>query len=124
MQSAFSRWVQNRWAGGPAAFELKRTLNQSLPLSALREHQAAALSQVAGAGNFFKIPDGGFSQSPYDCFFLQGKAYLVISYGPKLTGFYLIPIATVERIKRNGTISITEKLAKEFGEYQEIPRAK
>lgn len=122
MQNAFSRWVVNRWTGGPAAFELKRTLTTSLPLSALKEHQLSALSQVASAGNFFKIPDGGFSQSPYDCFFLQGKAYLVISYGPKLVGFYLIPIATVERIKKNGTISITEKLAKEFGEYYEIPK--
>lgn len=124
MQAAFSRWVQNRWSGGTAAFELKRVLNQSLPLSALKEHQYLALKQVAGNGIYHKIADGGFSQSPFDCFFLVGKSYLVVAYGVKLTGFYLIPFTVIERLKKNGTVSITEKLAAEFGEYHEIPTIK
>lgn len=74
------------------------------------------------AGGFFKIPDGGFSQSPYDCYYLKGDAYVVIAYGPRLVGWYLIPIAVIERMKRLKTVSITEKFAREFGEYVEIPR--
>lgn len=122
MQAAFSRWIQNRWTGGPAAFELKRVLNQSLPLSSLKEHQYLALRQVENNGIYHKIADGGFSQSPFDCFLMKGQAFLVIAYGPKLTGFYLLPISVIERLKKIGTVSVSESLAKEFGEYYAIPR--
>ena len=120
-QRAFSRWVQNRWTGGPAAFELKRTLGHSIAVAAVKEHQVSALQQVAGRGLYYKIPDGGFAQSPFDCFFLQGKAYVVIAYGEKLTGFYLIPIKEIELLRARGIVSITEKFAREFGTYHEIP---
>lgn len=122
MQAAFGRWVQYRWTDGPAAFELKRTISQSLPLSAIKEHQIAALSQVAGNGHFFKIPDGGFAQSPFDCFLLKGKSYVVISYGPTLVGFYLIPIEVIMRLRKVGVISITETAATEFGDYYQFPK--
>ncbi len=122
MQAAFGRWVQNRWDKGSAAFELKRTTSRSLPISAIRGHQLQGLNQAAGRGSYFKIPDGGFSQSPYDCYFLRGEAYVVIAYGPKLVGFYLIPIDVIELLKKREVVSITEKFAAEFGEYHEIPK--
>lgn len=121
-QAVFGRWVQNRWTGGNAAFELKRVLNQSLPLSALKDHQLIALKQTAGSGLFFKIPDGGFAQSPFDCFFLKGGGWLAVAYGPRLTGFYLVSIEVIERLKRVGVVSLTEKTAKEFGQYYELPK--
>lgn len=125
MQIKFGRWVVNRFKGDSALFELKRTLTKSLPLSSIKDHQLMALSQAANSGLFYKIPDDSVGVKPSDCFYLKNaEAYLVVAYGPKLIGFYLIPIAIVERIKRNGTVSITEKLAKEFGEYHEIPKAK
>jgi hypothetical protein len=82
----------------------------------------SALSQVIKTGHFFKIPDGGFAQSPYDCYFLKGKAYLVVAYGPKLVGFYLIPIEVIQRLKKVGVVSLTETAAAEFGDYHEFPK--
>jgi hypothetical protein len=121
-QSIFSRWVQNRWNGAPAAFELKRSLTQSLPLSSIKDHQIVALRQAAGNGLYYKIPDAGFAQSPFDCFFLKGEGYLVVAYGAKLTGFYIVPIAIVERLKNIKVVSLTEKMAQEFGTYYELPK--
>lgn len=122
MQTAFSRWVQNRWDRGPAAFELKRVEGQSLALSLVKDHQINALLQVTDKGNYHKIPDGGFSQSPYDCYFLKGEAFLVVSYGKKLHGFYLIPASVIKKLKDIGVVSLTEKAAQEFGQYYEIPK--
>ena len=123
-QAAFGRWVRNRWTGAPAAFELKRTEGHSLPVAALRDHQFIALKQVAGSGSFYKIPDAGYAQSPYDCYFLKGEAYLAVAYGSKLVGFYLIPISVIELLRKREIVSITEKFAQEFGIYHEFPKHK
>lgn len=92
-QTLFKRWLQARWKGGPAVFELKRTLTYRLPLKDVKPHQVAALTAARGNGLYYKIPDDSYGAKPFDCFFLKGvEAYVVVAFGPKLKQFHLIPI--------------------------------
>lgn len=109
--SLFNKWVKNVFKK-TAAFELKQTQGDSLPFSALQEHQAQALLQARWETFVFKIPDVGY-QNPFDCFSLSGvPAYIVIKY-PKF--FCLIDIETFllerDRSKRK---SLTVDRAKEI----------
>lgn len=115
-QTRFGSWVKYRWKGGPAAFELKRTRGRSLALAEVKDHQLKALLMVESRGLHYKIPDGGYAQSPFDSFFLRGTAYLVVAYGPVLGEFYLIPVNEITRLKESGVVSLTEKMAVEIGE--------
>lgn len=92
-QTLFKRWLQARWTGGAAAFELKRTLTYRLPLSAVKEHQRDALLASHRDGYYYKIPDDSYGQKPYDCFFMREvEAYVVIAFGPKLKQFHMVSI--------------------------------
>lgn len=92
-QSLFKRWLQAGWTGQSAVFELKRTLTDTLPFSALKEHQIDGLLRAQGTGVYYKLSDETSSQKPFDCFFIRNAVgYVAIAYGPKLTSFYLIPI--------------------------------
>lgn len=72
------------------AFELKQATTDSLPYSALAEHQEMALVNVSQGTLVFKIPDAGY-QNPFDCFSMHRQpAYVVILYPSRY--FYMIPI--------------------------------
>lgn len=91
-------------------------------MSAIADHQITALLQVCDRGGYYKIPDGGFAQAPYDCYYLAGQAYIVVAYGLRLTGFYMIDISDVVLLKENGAKSITEVDAKRLGTYITLPK--
>ena len=124
MQAAFGRWLQHAYTGPTAAFELKRTLTNSLPLAALKDHQTLGLLQ-ANRKLYYKLPDDSRSQKPFDCVILvREKSYLVVSYGERLQGFYMIPTTTIAALKEDGVVSITESMARELGDCHEIPTKK
>lgn len=121
-QAAFNTWQKHCWTGEPAAFELKRTLLRSLPLAAIKDHQIAALQQVATNGHIYKIPDDSVGAKPFDSFFLKGGAYVVIAYGKTLAGAYIVPIEAIVGLKDTGAVSIREEDAERLGRYVEFKR--
>jgi hypothetical protein len=125
-QTRFGRWLQYEYTGPTIAFELKRSLTSSLPFSEIREHQWTALKQ-AQTGLYYKIPDDSRSFKPFDGIFMrETEGYLVVAYGPRLTGFYMLDIRTVEELRRTGLskgragLSLTEDLARQWGQYHEL----
>lgn len=109
MQTVFKHYLQSQWNNGSAAFELKRTLSDRLPVKAVQEHQVAALLQAYQGTCYYKIPDDSIGAKPFDSFVLQQSlAYIVIGFGAKLKDFVLIPIQVwVENTK--GKVSVTKK---------------
>ncbi len=71
-------WFRKNYKGS-CAIEIKATRSRSIPASALRLHQAAALKQVSSSGLAYKIPDEGFSKKPFDAFFLSYSASFVVA---------------------------------------------
>lgn len=122
MQQIFGRWLQYAYKGPTAAFELKRTLTDSLAISEIKAHQSRALGQVK-TGFYYKIPDDTIAQKPFDCFWMKDvPAYVVIGYGKRLQGFYIIAEHFISRFKRTGLHSVTLTMAKQFGTYISISR--
>jgi len=78
-QTTFSHWLKavHKQSG---AFELKVAKKESLPFSAVVDHQIQALENVRHGTFVFKIPDAGY-QNPFDCFcFNTAPAWVVIKY--------------------------------------------
>jgi penicillin-binding protein-related factor A (putative recombinase) len=118
-QTLFKRWLQAKWEGGPAVFELKRTIGNSLPFSAVKPHQEEALTRARDVGLYYKIPDDSFSQKPFDCFYVKNVgAYLVIGFGERLKSFVMIPIErwlTYKKLTKRQ--SITKEQAEGLADY-------
>ena len=77
----FRHWLKkNPMMSG--AFELKQSITNSLPFSAVREHQVdALLATNSDKGLLWKIPDDSISSKPYDLFYLRNAgAWVVIKY--------------------------------------------
>jgi len=93
-QVVFKHFLQSgKYTGPSACFELKRTMTDSLPFSAVEEHQEEALDAALNRALYYKIPDDTQGQKVFDCFYLTNTVgYIVISYGPKLKSFVLVPI--------------------------------
>ena len=87
----FRAWVKSQKDMPPAAFELKQTLIDYIPFSALQEHQEYALLAACGKeGILYKIGDDSRGVKPFDFFYLaRAEAYVGIKY-PK--GFEVITI--------------------------------
>ena len=92
-------------------FELKLCKSLSIPFSSVKEHQKKALLQAQNKGIFHKINDAPIfrgqktrftNQKPFDCFFMQGDAYVVICfYEPrKSKTFYYVPIDEWIKLER------------------------
>lgn len=77
------------------AVEVKVSKGNTLPKSALKDHQRRALL-IANTGNLYhKIEDGSFSQKPFDGFILKKtEAFLVIWYA-KSRETWALPIQKV-----------------------------
>lgn len=94
------------------AFELKQCTS-SLPFSAVKDHQIAALKKVKYGKLFWKIADDSRGVKPFDYFFLNhASAYVVIKY----IGFFcMIDIdAFVMEKGASKRKSLTGKRAKEI----------
>lgn len=103
-QILFKRWLTARWGDDSAAFELKRTQEDSLPFNALEIHQKENLIRASMGFFYYKIPDDSIGQKPFDCFVLsRAKAYVVIAFGVRLKEFFLIPIEVWIELERNAT---------------------
>lgn len=109
MQVLFGHWIRLNFKNS-AAFELKLSHSDSLPFSALQEHQKNALRVVKHGKAFFKIPDTGY-QCPFDSFVLvEAEAYVVVAFYKQRTKkiCYLIDIdAWIEAEKTSSRKSIT-----------------
>lgn len=129
-QTKFGRWVQYAYKGPTFAFELKRSLTDSLPYSEIKDHQFQSLKNTqSSAGMYYKIPDDSRSFKPLDGVFLRDEwAYLCVAYGTRLQGFYMIDIVALLRHYQSrpatgrGATSLTEDHAKLLGQYHELPR--
>lgn len=99
-QTKFTKWAKHNWHTN-AAFELKLVKGASFPFSAIREHQWLCLKNAKHRNLVHKIADGGFSQTPFDCFVLSGsQAYFAIMfYTPRKSEFFLIDVDVMERLK-------------------------
>lgn len=87
-QTTFCHWLKHVYKG-TGAFELKITKTNSLPFSAVADHQALGLYQVKHGTLVLKLPDVGM-QMPFDCFCMtKQEAYVVIKYP---SGVAIIPI--------------------------------
>lgn len=97
-----------------SAFELKQTTTSSLPFSAVKEHQIAALmSSKSSSGMLYKIPDDSVGIKPFDLVYLRETfAWVVIKYP---TAFHIIDVETfVIESKRSKRRSLTSKRAYEI----------
>lgn len=75
----FNHWLKEVWQE-TGAFELKQSQTESLPFSALKDHQLQALLHTKHGTFVFKIPDLGV-QNPFDAFSLsEEKAFVVVKY--------------------------------------------
>jgi hypothetical protein len=118
-QTLFKRWLHAKWDGGPAVFELKRTTTETLPFSAVQEHQELALEQARDTGLYYKIPDDSYGAKPFDCFYMKNVgAYLVVAYGARLTSFVMIPIGRwMEYKKTSKARSLSRHDAEKIADY-------
>ena len=113
MQVLFGHWAKSIMWADSAAFELKLCKEKRFNLKRIEDHQIKNLQLVEGRGLFYKIPDEGMAQKPFDGFVLKGRAYLVLMfYKPRqLKTCYLIPIVTIIGKIEDGIKSIDEKEA-------------
>lgn len=84
IQTLLGKWIRDNFEG-TAAFELKLCKGKSLPFDAVSDHQIGSLGQVDNDGLYYKIPDmSAFNKTskpkPFDCFHIQGRAYVVVVY--------------------------------------------
>lgn len=85
--TVFRKWLEQK--GITAVWEIKYSKTNSLPFSAVANHQAQSLWNVRHKTFVFKIPDMG-EKLPFDMFSLKEQpAYVAIKY-PK--GVAIIPI--------------------------------
>lgn len=90
-QAKFSKWVKYCFSGN-AVFELKLARGESLPFSAVKDHQVSALLAAKKNAIVYKIPDIGF-QNPFDCLRMENVgAYVVIMYDVSRITFHMIDV--------------------------------
>ncbi len=114
--------TSGKYTGPSAAFELKRTLEDSIPFSAVADHQEEALDAALNNSLYYKIPDDTIGLKPFDCFYLTNTlAYVVIGYGKQLKSFVFIPIDAWKHEKETSKRrSLTYDRALQIGHEIEI----
>lgn len=117
-QTRFSKWVKHVYKKS-AAFELKLTKSKSLPFDAVQPHQLQALKNAKHTQLFYKIPDAGFSQKPFDCFSLSGvPTYVVVMFYTRgCKTFYMIDVDDFEAASKSSKRrSLLEEVAERIGQ--------
>lgn len=81
-QTTFRHWIRANPYRRNAAFELKQTTTDSIPFSAVSDHQLIALRVAkGGSGLLYKIPDDSRGFKPFDMvYFRNADALVVIKY--------------------------------------------
>ncbi len=121
-QTRFRRWHKSNWNGPTSAFEYKISKTESIPFDAVADHQIAALLMVKKGKFYYKIPDAGYDQKPFDAFALIGEnAYVVIYFYTKKgeKRFYVIDIEAFVKERKESELkrkSLTRERAKEIGQ--------
>lgn len=110
----FNKWLKNVYKK-TGAFELKQTQTDSLPFSAVVDHQIQALMNAKHGILVYKIPDSGY-QNPFDVFTLAGvPAYVVIKYPNIICGIDIDMFSTEKALSQRR--SLTSKRATELAEF-------
>lgn len=79
-QTTFNHWLKAIYKEN-GVFELKQTQTNSIAFNKVVPHQVQALLRTQEGHLIYKIPDGSFTQSPYDCISLCNiQAFVVIRY--------------------------------------------
>lgn len=78
----FRHWIKANPQPLCCAFELKQTTADSIPFSAVQEHQLDALiASASEKGLLWKLPDDSRGIKPFDMFYLtRADGYVVIKY--------------------------------------------
>lgn len=119
-QTEFTKWLRHTdmFPDGKLAYELKFTLDNSLPFKAVMDHQLAAL-YVAKHGRLpYKIADVGIARKPFDGFMLAGAISMVgiMYYTKGEKNFVLIDIDVFMQEKEDSKRkSLTKDRAVEIG---------
>jgi len=107
--TVFNHWLKTNYRH-TACFELKQTQGDSIPFSALVDHQVKALQSVRHSTFVYKIPDCGY-QNPFDGFCMtEMPSYVVLKY-PAFFCFIDIDTFILER-DRSKRRSLTSARAK------------
>lgn len=131
-QVVFGHWLKNIFKK-TGAFELKMTKSKNLPFNTLKEHQKQALLIAKHGCIYFKIPDSGYQQNPFDCFSLACvPSYVVVQFYVKgCKDFYLIDIddwiKAEKECKLNlhkNRMSLTEEMAQKIGKKESLEMIK
>lgn len=88
----------------------------------MADHQVAALLLTKRTGLVYKIPDAGYGQKPFDCFFLKGQAYVVVMFWkPGQKEFFMIDIDEFVKLREEtGRPSLTVEDAQRVGSQYAI----
>lgn len=117
----FNRWLKIIFRR-TGAFELKAMKGNSIPFSAVKEHQTQALFHVKRGGLVYKIPDDAYAQKPFDCFSLiNAPAYVVIMFNTKSPYFYMIDVDVwLDEAQKSERKSLTEERAAKIGSKYDL----
>lgn len=114
-QTKFNHWLRNKFQQ-TAVFELKVSINDSLPFSRIEKHQINSLLAVNNGTFVYKISDQSQGYKPFDCFSLSYiPAYVVVLYPSKR--FYLIEINDFIKISKTGNKSLSEPQAQKVATF-------
>ena len=106
----FKHYLQSKWLGKSAAFELKVAKTDRISYKVFLPHQLQSLLLAKKGMLYFKIPDMSFSQLPFDCFVLkESEAYVVIKFR---SGVVMIDI---EKLLAKKCVSLSFKTARKIG---------
>lgn len=97
-----------------AAYELKQTTTDSIPFSAVKEHQIEALQAVKSPhGLLYKAPDDSRGVKPFDLFYLRNTAACVVVKYPREFSIIDVDMWVTEQ-KRSKRKSLTCARAREI----------
>jgi hypothetical protein len=121
IQTIWNNWCAKHWEYGTAAFELKISHKDSIPFSAVQDHQYRAL-RLAKKKLVYKISDFDITaRKPFDSFLLQSAlAYVGICwYEPrKKKLMVLIDVdKMIEERESSDRKSLTQERAEEISDY-------
>ena len=122
-QNKFNKWLKANYEYS-AAFELKITKGNSLPFSAVKQHQIDSLLAVQNYKLIYKIADDSIGFKPFDCFCMRRlPAYIVILFYKlrQPSKFYAIRIDKwIEKQIMSDRKSLVEEKANLIAEFSDI----
>lgn len=114
-QTVFNQYLRKKKLFG--YFELKEATGDSLPFSAIKQHQLNGLLAASRNGFVWKLSDQDQREKPFDCMYTKpAGAYVVIKYGKV---FYIITAQMFHfQSEVSESKSLTKQRAKEISTYE------